>query len=59
MQFCSFGQVISGPYKLWVLQMASIMSATGEYFVGVRDKGVVIYGILNLDHCRRMKSDEK
>ena len=39
--------------------MASIMSAVGEYFVGDRDKGVAIYSLLDLEHCRRMKADGK
>ena len=39
--------------------MASIMSAVGKYFVGDRDKGVAIYSLLDLEHCRRMKADGK
>ena len=39
------------------IQMTAIVSAAGEYFVGDRDKGVAIYSILNLEHCRHMISD--
>ena len=39
-------------------QMAAIISATGEYFVGDHGKVVEIYSILHPKHCRGKKSDE-